>query len=291
MNILKTPEDSTAFVRIMGEFDQFLSNNPKGRLTYEDYSSETRFKLGGSSSSSRVLSKSRSQGSLLTKEREKDVELIKSRSKIVQLESEMNSLESERKRARIEFEKDAGNQKLSFRRLEEKYDDLQQNFLCIAEQEKNAKDQLKEVKKEYEIFRNKSEQKLQNLQREKLKACAERDEIREDSSKKQMEMKSSLFRLETEKATMQTELEDTKSQLESFKRRRSELMSQLLELEQLREKSNTAEHRVKELEQKLARQEEATGVAMVMQTQLTKYRELQKENEKLKEDNHYYRYN
>ncbi|KAM7447552.1 Mitotic spindle assembly checkpoint protein MAD1 [Porites harrisoni] len=66
-------------------------------------------------------------------------------------------------------------------------------------------------------------------------------------------------------------------------------MSQLLELEQLREKSNTAEHRVKELEQKLARQEEATGVAMVMQTQLTKYRELQKENEKLKEDNHYYR--
>ena len=47
----------------------------------------------------------------------------------------------------------------------------------------------------------------------------------------------------------------------------------------------------KELEQKLARQEEATGVAMVMQTQLTKYRELQKENEKLKEDNHYYRYN
>lgn len=88
---------------------------------------------------------------------------------------------------------------------------------------------------------------------------------------------------------MQTELEDTKSQLESFKRRRSELMSQLLELEQLREKSNTAEHRVKELEQKLARQEEATGVAMVMQTQLTKYRELQKENEKLKEDNHYYR--
>ena len=177
MNILKTPEDSTAFVRIMGEFDQFLSNNPKGRLTYEDYSSETHFKQGGVSSSSRVLSKSQSQGSLLTKEREKDVELIKSRSKIVQLENEMNSLESERKRARIEFEKDAGNQKLSFRRLEEKYDDLQQNFLCIAEQEKNAKDQLKELKKEYEMFRNKSEQKLQNLQREKLKACAERDEV------------------------------------------------------------------------------------------------------------------
>lgn len=39
----------------------------------------------------------------------------------------------------------------------------------------------------------------------------------------------------------------------------------------------------------MSRQDEATGVAMVMQTQLTKYRELEKENEKLKEENHYYR--
>ena len=103
--------------------------------------------------------------------------LIKSRSKIAQLESTVNSLESERKRARIEFEKDSGNDKLGLRRLEEKYEDLQQNFQYIAEQEKNAKDQLKELKKEYETYRNKSEQRIQNVQREKLKVCAERDEV------------------------------------------------------------------------------------------------------------------
>ena len=173
MNILRTPDDSTAFVRIMGEFDQFLSSDPKIRLSYEDSSS------GGApaASSTRTLSKIRSQGSLLSKEREKDVELIKNRSKIAHLESQMNSLESERKRARIEYEKDSGNEKLGLRRLEEKYDDLQQNFQYIAEQEKNAKDQLKEIKKEYETYRNKSEQKVQNLQREKLKVCAERDEV------------------------------------------------------------------------------------------------------------------
>lgn len=176
MNILRTPDDSTAVVRIMGEFDQFLSNDPKSRLTYEETSDLTSL-ASSSSMASRTLSKSRSQGSLLSKEREKDVELIKSRSRIARLESEMNTLESERKRSRIEYEKDAGNQKLGFRRLEEKYEDLQQNFLCIEEQEKNAKDQLKELKKEFETYRNKSEQKVQNLQREKLKACAERDEV------------------------------------------------------------------------------------------------------------------
>lgn len=176
MNILRTPDDSTAVVRIMGEFGQFLSSDPKSRLTFEEPSSDERAQ-SKRSSSTKTLNKAWSQGSLLTKEREKDVELIKSRSKIAQLESQMNAVESERKRARIEFEKDSGNGKLELRRLEEKYEDLQQNFHYIAEQEKNAKDQLKELKKEYETYRNKSEQRAQNLQREKLKVCAERDEV------------------------------------------------------------------------------------------------------------------
>lgn len=46
----------------------------------------------------------------------------------------------------------------------------------------------------------------------------------------------------------------------------------------------------KELEQLLSRQEEANTVARVMQSKLAKFRELEKEIEKLKEDNHYYRY-
>jgi len=179
MNILRTPDDSTAVVRIMGEFDQFLSSDPKSRLTYEESSDVQTSSLSKwpSSKSARTLSKTRSQGSILSKEREKDVELIKSRSKIAQLENTVNSLESDRKRARIEFEKDSGNDKLGLRRLEEKYEDLQQNLHYLAEQEKNAKDQLKELKKEYETYRNKSEQRIQNVQREKLKVCAERDEV------------------------------------------------------------------------------------------------------------------
>ena len=177
MNILRTPDDSTAVVKIMREFDQFLSSDPKSRLTYEESSSDVLASSQSKWSSSRVLSETRSQGSLLSKEREKDVELIKSRSKIAHLENTVNSLESERKRARIEFEKDSGNDKLGLRRLEEKYEDLQQNFQYLAEQEKNAKDQLKELKKEYETYRNKSEQRIQNVQREKLKVCAERDEV------------------------------------------------------------------------------------------------------------------
>ena len=179
MNFLRTPEDSTAVVRIMGEFDQFLTSDPRSRLTYEDPSSDghEQSQRPSSKSFAKTLNKSRSQGSLFSNEREKDVELIKSRSKIAHLESQMNVLESERKRARIEFEKDSGNDRLERRRMEEKYEDLQKNIQYIAEQEKNAKDQLKDLKKEYETYRNKSEQTIQNLQREKLKLCAEKDEV------------------------------------------------------------------------------------------------------------------
>ena len=173
MNILRTPDDSTAVVRIMGEFDQFLSHDPKSRLTYEESSGDH----SASKWPSKTLTKTRSQGNLMSKEREKDIELIKSRSKIAYLESEMNSLECERKRARIEYDTSAGNHQLQFRRMEEKYEDLQQNFQYLAQQEKSAKEQLKELKKEFETYKNKAEQKVQNLQREKLKACSERDEV------------------------------------------------------------------------------------------------------------------
>lgn len=177
MNILRTPDDSTAVVRIMSEFDQFLSSDPKSRLTFDEVDEREKLSGHNAANPTRTLNISKSQGTFFFKEREKDLELIKTRSKLAQLEGEMNTLESERKRARIEYEKDTGSQKLELWRWQEKHEQLQQSFLCLAEQEKSAKEQLKELKKEYESLRNKSDQKVQNLQREKLKACAEKDQV------------------------------------------------------------------------------------------------------------------
>ncbi|XP_067043438.1 mitotic spindle assembly checkpoint protein MAD1-like isoform X1 [Acropora muricata] len=289
MNILRTPDDSTAVVRIMSEFDQFLSSDPKSRLTFDEVDEREKLSGHNAANPTRTLNKSKSQGTFFFKEREKDLELIKTRSKLAQLEGEMNTLESERKRARIEYEKDTGSQKLEFWRLQEKHEQLQQSFLCLAEQEKSAKEQLKELKKEYESLRNKSEQKVQNLQREKLKACAEKDQYKEETGQKQLELQNSLFRMGTEKALLQNKLEQTESQLSNVKRRLGEVMSEHGDFEELRERSRMAEHRIKELEQLLSRQEEANTVARVMQSKLTKFRELEKEIENLKEDNHYYR--
>ncbi|XP_015762515.1 PREDICTED: mitotic spindle assembly checkpoint protein MAD1-like [Acropora digitifera] len=114
-------------------------------------------------------------------------------------------------------------------------------------------------------------------------------QYKEETGQKQLELQNSLFRMGTEKALLQNKLEQTESQLSNVKRRLGEVMSEQGDFEEFRERSRMAEHRIKELEQLLSRQEEANTVARVMQSKLTKFRELEKEIEKLKEDNHYYR--
>ena len=179
MNILRTPDDSTAVVRIMGEFDQFLSHHdstlglgsPRARLTFDDSS------YSAVPQNARPLTKTKIQGAPLPREREKDVEILKGRSKIAYLESQMNVLETSRKRSRVEYEKEAKEHKANLQRREEKYEDMQKSLQYVVEQENNAKDQLKDIKKEYDKYKNKAEQKMQSLQREKLKLSAELDEV------------------------------------------------------------------------------------------------------------------
>ncbi|EDO40015.1 predicted protein [Nematostella vectensis] len=77
--------------------------------------------------------------------------------------------------------------------------------------------------------------------------------------------------------------------LEIFKRRYSQAVNNATELEEAKNKARTAEHRVKELEHQLSLQSEASSITVSFQNQLTKYRALEKENAKLKEDNQYYR--
>ena len=178
LNILKTPDDSTAVVRIMGEFSEFLSHHdstlgldsPRGRLTFDESSVAPR-------KQTQPASKTKTHASALSKEREKEVELITSRSKIAYLEGQINSLESSRKRSRVEMEKEAKEGRAEVQRREEKYEDLHKSLQYVAEQEKNAKEQLSDIKKEHERYKAKAEFKIQNLQREKLKFSSELDEV------------------------------------------------------------------------------------------------------------------
>ena len=188
MNVLQTPDDSTAVVRIMGEFDHFLSHNEsrrfadlRSRLTFEDtptIQSKSASSQNVVGRDSTKMKKSHSTAEIINRDREKDVAIIKGKSKIAHLESQLSSSERDRKRARIEFEKETCVHKNTLLRQEQRHEDLQRSLQYIVNQEKSLKEQLKDTRKEYDTYRSKSEQKIQNLQREKLKLSTELDEVR-----------------------------------------------------------------------------------------------------------------
>ena len=190
MNVLQTPDDSTAVVKIMGEFNDFLSHNNsrnfadlRSRLTFDDTpsrlpKSSSSFSLNpGKGAPDFKFMKKPGRTAVINRNREKDVQMIKDRTKIAQLESQLCSSERDKKRARIEFERETSVQKNALIRQEERHGDLQRSLQYVVNQEKNLKEQLKETKREYDSYRSKSEQKIQNLQREKLKLSAELDEV------------------------------------------------------------------------------------------------------------------
>lgn len=189
MNFLKTPDDSTAVIRIMGEFDQFLSDpevsgmaDPKLRLTYDDDTTEpTQLRRGTRSITnqkpSRSLARSQSSSIVTGIDRDKDVEIIKSHSKIAHLESQLHSMETSRKRARVEEDKEYEIKRQELNRKSEEREDLMKSVQYALDQEKQAKEQLSDIKKEYELFKNKAEKKIQTLQREKLKLSSEIEEV------------------------------------------------------------------------------------------------------------------
>lgn len=188
--MLKTPDDSTAVVRMMGEFNRFLSDSevsglgePKLRLTYDDLTEPVNVAGKNTGKSipdhmpTRSITRSQSSGVMLGKDREKDLELIRNRSKIAHLESELNSMESSRKRARIEHERDCQVHKSELIKRSEDMEDLEQTARYALDQEKFVKEQLNDLKKEYESYKTKTEKKTNNLQREKLKLTSEIEEV------------------------------------------------------------------------------------------------------------------
>jgi DNA repair exonuclease SbcCD ATPase subunit len=173
----------------MGEFDQFLSDpevsgmaDPKLRLTYDDTTEHPRANRSTMSITnqkpSRSLGRSQSSSVARGKDRDKDVEIIKNRSKIAHLESQLSSFESSRKRARVEEDKEHHIHKQEINKRSEDMEDLMKSVQYALDQEKQAKEQLSDIKKEYELYKNKSEKKVQNLQREKLKLTSEIEEVR-----------------------------------------------------------------------------------------------------------------
>ncbi|XP_028395474.1 mitotic spindle assembly checkpoint protein MAD1-like [Dendronephthya gigantea] len=194
---------------------------------------------------------------------------------------------TERKRARIEYDKESEIHQANLRREIEKNSELQQQLKYVVDEEKNVREELRRTRKEFDEYKKKSEERIHGLQQQKMKMNSEMEGCKESSWRQLAETREQLKRQETENVITQNKLEYSENKLDYYKKLYSEVSKHVEELQQSHTKCEGAEHRVKELEEKLARCEEAAEVAMTMQSQISKYYKIECENSKLKEENAY----
>ena len=181
--MLRTPDDCTAVVRVMQDFEKIAAphqiNNPKGRLNFDETPSPDKgsrfFKTDKDPSGigNFQISLSRKRAA----EREKDVELFCAKGRISHLEKETSLLKTETKRAKIEQQKELEVRQGDLRREIEKNGELKQQLKYVVDQEKNAREELKTTRKEFEDYKKKSAEKVHSLQRQKLKLTSETEEV------------------------------------------------------------------------------------------------------------------
>lgn len=272
--------DNTSVIRMKRDFDKFISGD---RLP-----SHLDFSVGSDDSMNITTGTALSVRSVLEKEKDnllKEAELTAAKSTIARLEAEILTLKTSNKRARIEFEKDLGCIKDQKDREGDKIKELKTQIQFLSSRERYAREELEEYKKVKDNSKSDYENKIQDLQKERLKLQDEVQRMRQTLSEKNTEFRSELLKYQTDLQRTVNDFEESQLQLKLQQKRVSELMAEVSELEEQRTKANTLEQQVKELDTKCTRMEEDAIITKAMKSQLTSFPALEKEVNKLREEN------
>eukprot|EP00112_Aurelia_sp_Birch-Aquarium-sp1_P026102 Seg904.5 transcript_id=Seg904.5/GoldUCD/mRNA.D3Y31 product="Mitotic spindle assembly checkpoint protein MAD1" protein_id=Seg904.5/GoldUCD/D3Y31 len=281
MELPTTPEEPTSVIRIMKDFnDGFITGGRSRRTLGRNRSGRfldlesVNFSLNQSSEES-IAEKE--------KNRKKDVEILTSKSKIINLENQLKSMETDRKRIRIEQEKEysAGQRKVM--KIDDEKQDLQKQMKYLLDKEESARLEIGNLKKKLDALNKKYSRDVELLKQEKIKYIKEIEEFKDYH---RQEMNSVRERLdENELIFFKNKAEENEAQLALLRSKVTRQLNVMKENEELLTKLREAEQKWKSAEEKILQHEEAFTVAKAMQNRLTKLNEIERENEKFKEEN------
>ncbi|XP_064643722.1 mitotic spindle assembly checkpoint protein MAD1-like [Lineus longissimus] len=277
---MDTPEN-TAVVNLLKDFNDLVSHQSRGPKIAKTLDFSTSF-------DNRSQCSSVTMKSLLEKERagrEREAALLAAKGRIASLENKMGSLETSRKRARIDYESEMENLKIERMKEQQRIDDMKSRLNFVVQNEEELRDQLDDTRKKMETQKAESGEKIKNLQKELFNLQTEFMEYQEDTRQQQLDSKNDLLRGQTELQICKNELSETKTQLKLQNRKNSELKGQIQDLEEYRSNGSDAEVRIKELEQELSRMRDEAVLVKAMKAKLAAYPEIEKENRELRNEN------
>ncbi|XP_070187007.1 mitotic spindle assembly checkpoint protein MAD1-like isoform X2 [Littorina saxatilis] len=292
---MESPGDSTAVIRMRKDFDAFILGSGS-RIEQPSFRRNLDAEVFSNSKSKprseeKQTASARSIRDILEMEKrqkQKDVELLATKSRLAEVETQLTATTTSKKRARIEFENDLIAVKSEKERELGQVSDLRSQIRQLKESEKLAKAELTEGRQEWKTIRLALEAKLCSVQRERLASEHDIQKVKEESWQQSMELKQEADCCLMQLRLTDTELAETKEQLNLQKRRVNDLTEQMEDFELLKGRARAAEDKVKELEEQMTRQEEDATVTRALRADIEKVPDLEKEVTRLRTENEYW---
>lgn len=266
-------EDNTTVFSTLKSFNNFLSQRM-----------DTQQSLSEPSTAKRALQMQFQQRMQLEEQAEK----IHSKSQLLQVDQEKKQMEFSHKRARIEFERAANTSAMDFERQVDRNQELLSRIKKLEEREAEMEGKLKG---ETEINRSlrKSMEGTSKKLLEKESKLAEANEtitvLRAEILDLQRKFKSQEIMLTTQGSERQEYVE----QMELLRKKCQEASQKTQMLQASQALNSENELKIKELEMKLALQEQDSMIVKNMKTDLSRLPDMERELKQLREENTYFR--
>lgn len=219
---------------------------------------------------------------------EEQAEQIRSKSNLLQIEREKLQMELSHKRARIELEKAATTSARNYEREADRNQDLLNRIKQLQDKETEAKNKLVEQVEMNKTFKKSMEAQSKKLL-EKESKLTEANKTITDLKDKLSELQWKMMNQEMQTKTQDTEKEELKEQLDVLRKKCQESSQTMQVLQACQTLNAEQEQKIKELEQKLAAQEQDAAIVRNMKSELALLPKMEKELLELKEENAYHR--
>jgi len=288
------PDDNTSVVKMVKSLYTFLDKpQPRFQEKYDfSFDKNSTRASEASSSYSDTLNKSRKRSfnaDYSTLSRDEKAEILYAKTKVSKLEEQMKTLETEKKVVQIEQDKRRRSETLKNLKNQEECESLRKTMTQLFAQKEEIEDEMKVLKKKHSELKQQYNADKSSWSSEKSQLTSQLYETEGNKSKQQQDLREKCIRLERDSMESKSQYREAEALLKTFKDRQKENGNIMTDYNELKYRCRDAEHKVKVLEEKLSKVDESALLMQRNQSELSKFRQIERENSKLKEDNKLYR--
>lgn len=221
-------------------------------------------------------------------ELEEAAERVRSHTSLIQLTQEKQQMELSHKRARIELEKEAHSSSRDLQREIDRNRDLQMKIRRLEEREEKANQALNEQMENNKALKRNLEE-LHKKANEKDSKLTEAEQIISELKDETRRLGQQIQIQESKFSTQNLEIQALQEQLDVQRKKFQDISQKYQNLQSSHSTSSESELKMKELERRLALQEQDSVIVKNMKSEVARLPEMEREIKRLREENSFLR--